>query len=49
MDTADARMENGQRIFDLRDKGALLFLEGHLHEVADAWWSRIHAIYYFQQ
>lgn len=35
VDTADARMENGQLIFDLRDKGALLFLEGHLHEVAE--------------
>ncbi|ECG7009948.1 fimbrial protein [Salmonella enterica subsp. enterica] len=35
VDTADARTENGQLIFDLRDKGPLLFLEGHLHEVAE--------------
>ncbi|HAG1892170.1 TPA: F4 (K88) fimbria minor subunit FaeH [Salmonella enterica] len=35
VDTADARTENGQLIFDLRDKGALPFLEGHLHEVAE--------------
>ncbi|HHH6318728.1 TPA: F4 (K88) fimbria minor subunit FaeH, partial [Escherichia coli] len=30
VDTADARTENGQLIFNLRDKGALPFLEGHL-------------------
>lgn len=35
VDTADARTENGQLIFDLRDKGPLPFLEGHLHEVAE--------------
>ncbi|EEH8806276.1 F4 (K88) fimbria minor subunit FaeH [Salmonella enterica] len=35
VDTADARTENGQLIFDLRDKGALPFLEGHLYEVAE--------------
>lgn len=35
VDTADARTENGQLIFDLRGKGAFPFLEGHLHEVAD--------------
>ncbi|WP_308066351.1 F4 (K88) fimbria minor subunit FaeH [Escherichia coli] len=35
VDTADARTENGQLIFDLRAKGALPFLEGHLHEVAE--------------
>ncbi|RMA79670.1 MULTISPECIES: F4 (K88) fimbria minor subunit FaeH [unclassified Enterobacter] len=35
VDTADARSENGQLVFDLRDKGALPFLEGHLHEVAE--------------
>lgn len=35
MDTADARHENGQLVFDLRDKGSLPFLEGHLHEVAE--------------
>ncbi|MEC9695276.1 F4 (K88) fimbria minor subunit FaeH [Escherichia marmotae] len=35
VDTADARTENGQLIFDLRDKGELPFLEGHLHEVAE--------------
>ncbi|HBC5730658.1 TPA: F4 (K88) fimbria minor subunit FaeH [Escherichia coli] len=35
VDTADARIESGQLIFDLRDKGALPFLEGHLHEVAE--------------
>ncbi|EOT8215556.1 F4 (K88) fimbria minor subunit FaeH [Escherichia albertii] len=35
VDTADARAENGQLVFNLRDKGALPFLEGHLHEVAE--------------
>ena len=35
VDTADARTENGQLVFDLRDKGPLPFLEGHLHEVAE--------------
>ncbi|EAN3408748.1 F4 (K88) fimbria minor subunit FaeH [Salmonella enterica] len=35
VDTADTRMDNGQLVFDLRDKGALPFLEGHLHEVAE--------------
>lgn len=35
VDTADARTENGQLIFDLRDKGTLPFLEGHLYEVAE--------------
>ncbi|CUA13270.1 K88 minor fimbrial subunit protein FaeH [Escherichia coli] len=35
VDTADARTENGQLVFDLREKGALPFLEGHLHEVAE--------------
>ncbi|ELO4858584.1 F4 (K88) fimbria minor subunit FaeH [Escherichia coli] len=35
VDTADAHRENGQLVFDLRDKGALPFLEGHLHEVAE--------------
>ncbi|MFL4555368.1 F4 (K88) fimbria minor subunit FaeH [Yersinia kristensenii] len=35
VDTADARAENGQLVFDLRDKGTLPFLEGHLHEVAE--------------
>ncbi|CAD5752207.1 K88 minor fimbrial subunit protein FaeH [Escherichia coli] len=35
MDTADARTDNGQLVFNLRDKGALPFLEGHLHEVAE--------------
>lgn len=35
VDTADARTENGQLVFDLRDKGTLPFLEGHLHEVAE--------------
>ncbi|EDZ5417300.1 F4 (K88) fimbria minor subunit FaeH [Salmonella enterica subsp. enterica serovar Muenchen] len=35
VDTADARTENGQLIFDLHDKGTLPFLEGHLHEVAE--------------
>ncbi|HHH6332959.1 TPA: F4 (K88) fimbria minor subunit FaeH, partial [Escherichia coli] len=35
VDTADARTENGQLIFNLRDKGALPFLEGHLYEVAE--------------
>ncbi|EAC1967726.1 F4 (K88) fimbria minor subunit FaeH [Escherichia coli] len=35
VDIADARTENGQFVFDLRDKGALPFLEGHLYEVAE--------------
>ncbi|MCN2058135.1 F4 (K88) fimbria minor subunit FaeH [Escherichia coli] len=35
VDTADARTENGQLIFDLHDKGVLPFLEGHLYEVAE--------------
>ncbi|HAP0140605.1 TPA: F4 (K88) fimbria minor subunit FaeH [Escherichia coli] len=35
VDTADARAENGQLVFDLRDKGGLPFLEGHLYEVAE--------------
>ncbi len=35
VDTTDARTENGQLVFNLRDKGALPFLEGHLHEVAE--------------
>lgn len=35
VDTADARVENGELVFDLRDKGTLPFLEGHLHEVAE--------------
>lgn len=35
VDTADARAENGKLIFDLREKGAFPFLEGHLHEVAE--------------
>ncbi len=35
VDTADARTENGQLVFDLRDEGTLPFLEGHLHEVAE--------------
>ncbi|ELQ4008270.1 F4 (K88) fimbria minor subunit FaeH [Escherichia coli] len=35
VDIADARTENGQLVFNLRDKGGLPFLEGHLHEVAE--------------
>lgn len=35
VDIADARTENGQFYFDLRDKGFLPFLEGHLYEVAE--------------
>lgn len=35
VDTTDARTENGQLVFNLRDKGALPFLEGHLYEVAE--------------
>lgn len=35
VDTADARTENGMLVFDLRDKGALPFLEGRLYEVAE--------------
>ncbi|EBU9816017.1 F4 (K88) fimbria minor subunit FaeH [Salmonella enterica] len=35
VDTADARTENGQLVFNLRNKGTLPFLEGHLHEVAE--------------
>ncbi|EKS7794827.1 fimbrial protein [Edwardsiella piscicida] len=34
VDIADARRENGALVFDFRDRGALPFLEGHLHEVA---------------
>ncbi|EGZ6924131.1 F4 (K88) fimbria minor subunit FaeH [Escherichia coli] len=35
VDTADAHKDNGQLVFNLRDKGPLPFLEGHLHEVAE--------------
>ncbi|EAA7635114.1 fimbrial protein [Salmonella enterica] len=35
VDTADARNENGFLVFDLRNKGSLPFLEGHLYEVAE--------------
>lgn len=35
VDVADARNENGELIFDLRDKGVFPFLEGHLHQVAE--------------
>lgn len=35
VDTADARTENGQLVFNLRDKGVLPFLEGHLYEMAE--------------
>lgn len=35
VDTADARTANGQLVFDLRGKGSLPFLEGHLYEVAE--------------
>lgn len=35
VDTADARTDNGQLVFDLSGKGALPFLEGHLYEVAE--------------
>ncbi len=35
VDTADARTENGQLVFNLRDKGVLPFLEGYLYEVAE--------------
>ncbi|EOA8951398.1 fimbrial protein, partial [Salmonella enterica subsp. enterica] len=35
VDTADARNENGFLVFDLRSKGTLPFLEGHLYEVAE--------------
>ena len=35
VDTADARTENEQLVFDLRDKGSLPFLEGHLYEMAE--------------
>ncbi len=35
VDIADARTDNGKLIFDLRDKGAVPFLEGHLHKVAE--------------
>ena len=35
VDTADARTENGQLVFDLRDKGELPFLEGYLHKMAE--------------
>lgn len=42
VDTADARTENGQLVFNLHDKGTLPFLEGHLHEVAERGLSLIH-------
>ena len=35
VDTADAHKENGQLVFNLRNKGGLQFLEGHLYEVAE--------------
>lgn len=35
VDTADARIENRQLVFDLSNKGDLPFLEGHLYEVAE--------------
>lgn len=35
VDTADAHTENGQLVFNLRDKGPLPFLEGYLYEVAE--------------
>jgi len=35
VDLADARSEGEELVFDLRDKGILPFLEGHLHEVAE--------------
>ncbi|HDI3035292.1 fimbrial protein [Cronobacter turicensis] len=35
VDTADARIENKQLVFSLKDKGSLPFLEGHLYEVAE--------------
>lgn len=35
VDSADARHENGFLVFDLRNKGTLPFLEGHLYEVAE--------------
>ncbi|HAH2862574.1 TPA: F4 (K88) fimbria minor subunit FaeH [Escherichia coli] len=35
VDTADARTENGHLVFNLRNKGPLPFLEGHLYEVAE--------------
>ncbi len=35
VDTANARTENGQLFFNLRDKGSLPFLEGRLYEMAE--------------
>ncbi|WP_426347882.1 fimbrial protein [Cronobacter universalis] len=35
VDTADARTDKGQLVFDLRTKGALPFLEGHLFKIAE--------------
>lgn len=35
VDTADARSENGQLVFDLGDKGSVPFLEGRLYQVAE--------------
>ncbi len=35
VDTANARIENKELVFNLRDKGSLPFLEGHLFEVAE--------------
>ncbi|ELB2793988.1 fimbrial protein [Aeromonas hydrophila] len=35
VDIADAQVKSGTLVFDLRNRGVLAFLEGHLHEVAD--------------
>lgn len=35
VDTADARQENNELVFNLKDKGELPFLEGHLFSVAE--------------
>lgn len=35
VDTAEARTESGQLVFDLSNKGPLPFLEGHLYEVTE--------------
>ncbi|MDM2845519.1 fimbrial protein [Citrobacter sp. Cpo090] len=35
VDTGDAREERGQLIFNLKSRGSIPFLEGHLHEVAE--------------
>lgn len=35
VDKADGRLDNGKLIFNLKDKGSLPFLQGHLKEIAE--------------